>query len=224
MKKLLIIFTVAIAGSPFVSCKKMKDDIKDLKNQVTDLKNENDTLRNQLNGVENLIGSDEPMSATTTFQDSTGATRTVSGVYKLKGSDFYTNRMIKNSDGITYDVYVERIGDLGWDNEALIQFNYNPTTKAVKNVSGAHYWADADPYANRARYFATSAYYPNVGLTMSLTVDSLNMTTGATSIKFAAAGNSTWTNSSDGSYTPMHGKPVATNLTFVGKLKLFDTK
>jgi hypothetical protein len=222
MKRLLLILGVAIAGTPFVSCKKMKDDIKDLKNQVTDLKKENDTLKNQLNGIENLIISD-PISATTTFQDSTGATRTVSASYKLKGSDYYYQRMSKNSDGSSYDVYVERIGDLGWDNGATIQFNYNPTTKAVKNVSGAHFWADADPYGNSARYRATSTYYPNVGLTMSVTVDSLNLTTGATSIKFAASGNGTWTNSSDGYYSPMHGKPVTTNLTFVGTLKLFAT-
>jgi hypothetical protein len=221
MKKLLLILGVAIAGSPFVSCKKMKDDIKDLKNQVTDLKKDNDSLKNQLDGVEDLIISD-PISATTTFQDSTGATRTVSGSYKLKGSEFYS-RMIKNSDGTSYDVFVERIGDLDWDNYATIQFNYNPTTKAVKNVSASHYWTDADPYGNRARYYPTSTSYPNVGLTVSLTVDSLNLTTGSTSIKFAAAGNSTWTNSSDGYSSPMHGKPVTTNLTFVGKLKLFAT-
>ena len=222
MKKLLLILGVAIAGSPFVSCKKMKDDIKDLKNQVTDLKKENDTLKGQLNGVEDLIVAD-PISATTTFQDSTGATRTVSGTYKLKGSDYSSSHIIKNYDGASYDVYIERIGDFNWDNGAYIQFNYNPTTKAVKNVSGQHYWADYDPYWDYARYKPTSASVPNVGLTVSLTVDSLNMTTGATSIKFAASGNGTWTNSSDGYNTPMHGKPVTTNLTFVGKLKLFAT-
>jgi hypothetical protein len=221
MKKLLLVFGVAVAVSPFVSCKKMKDDIKDLKNQVTDLKKENDTLKNKVGGVEDLIFSD-PISATTTFQDSTGGTKTVSGVYNLMSSDFYSQRLVKNADNTTYSVYVSRAGDMGWDNGASIEFTYNPTTKAVTKVGGSHSWADADPYGNWVEYNPTDSYYTNPGLTMTVTVDSLNLTTGATSIKFAAAGNSTWTNSSSGWYSPMHGKPVATTLNFVGKLKLYS--
>ena len=222
MKKLVLIFGVLIAGSPFVSCKKLKDDIKDLQNQADDLQKQNDTLRNrhsalkdQLDGIANAIGSDEPITATTTFEDDNGATRTVSNTYKFKSTDYYTQSLLKNSDG-TYNIYVERFSDVEWYQSAWIRFTYNPTTKAVTAIEGEHYWSDADPYYN-------DAYYPNstyTGLTKTVTVDSLNLTTGATSIKFSASGTSDYTNSV-GSWTPNPGKPVSTKLTFVGKLKLF---
>src|SRR5688572_20561133 len=118
MKKLVIIFSVLIAGSPFVSCKKLKDDIKDLQSQVTDLRKQNDTLKNhnsilqkQLNRIDSSIGSNEPITTTTTFEDNNGATRTISGVYKFKASDYSTQRLTKNTDG-TYEVYIERFGDV----------------------------------------------------------------------------------------------------------------
>jgi hypothetical protein len=207
MKKYLLIFAVLIAGSPFVSCKKMKDDIKDLKNQVNELQKENDTLKNSL-------GSDEPIAATTTFEDDNGATRTVSGVYKFKGSDLYTQSLVKISD-TAYDVYIERYSQGGGEG-ASVEFTYNPATKAVKNVEGSHYWRDADDYTDRVRYYGTYT-----GLTKNLTIDSLNITTGAISLKFSAAGTSAYTSAVSYSYTPNQGKPVATNFSFVGKLKLF---
>jgi hypothetical protein len=223
MKKLVIIFGVLIAGSPFVSCKKMKDDIKDLKNQVTDLRNQNDTLKKHnstlqehLNGVINSLGSDEPISATTTFVDNIGSTRTVKGVYEFKAADYRTQNLVKNNDG-TYDIYIERFGDVEWYEGAWTSFTYNPTTKAVTNISGGHYWYDADSYYDNARY--EGGY---TGLTMSVTVDSLNLATGATSLKFSASGTGAYTSAIDWYYSPNQGKPVATNLTFVGKLKLFD--
>ncbi|MBO9198710.1 MULTISPECIES: cell division protein ZapB [Niastella] len=239
MKKLLIVFGVFIAGSPFVSCKKMKDDIKDLKNQVTDLKSQNDTLKNQnnnlkdqtdtlknrnsvlqekLNGVINSLGSDEPIAATTTFQDNTGATRTVIGSYKFKASDYSTQRAIKNSNG-TYYIYIERFSDVEWYEGAWTEFTYNPTTKAVTNASGGQYWSDADSYYDNARYEGS---YTGTGLTLNITVDNFNTATGAISMKFAAAATGTYTNAVDPWYTPNQGKSMSTNFTFAGKLKVFD--
>src|SRR5687767_11131340 len=94
MKKLFLIFGVLIAGSPFVSCKKMKDDIKDLKDQVN-------TLNRQL-------GADEPITATTTFEDKSGATRTVTGTYYFRSTvDYYTQALIKNSDS-SYNIRIDR--------------------------------------------------------------------------------------------------------------------
>jgi hypothetical protein len=215
MKKLVIIFGVLIAGSPFVSCKKLKDDIKDLQKEVTDLKNHNSALQEKLDGVASSLGSDEPISATTTFEDDNGKSITVTGIYKFKSSDYSTQRMIKNNDG-TYEIYIERFSDVSWNDGAWAQFTYNPTSKAVTNVSGGQYWDDADSYYDNAYY--TSSY---TGATMSVSIDSLNITTGATSLKFTGNATSTYTNSAPYYYVPNQGKPVSTNFTFVGKLKLF---
>ncbi|OQP61144.1 hypothetical protein A3860_05345 [Niastella vici] len=211
MKKLAIIFGVLIAGSPFVSCKKMKDDIKDLQSK-------NSALQEQLDGVVSSLGSNEPITATTTFTDDDGKTRTVTGVYKFKSSDHSTQSMTNNNDG-TYDIYIERFSDVSWNEGAYTSFTYNPTSKAVTNVSGGHYWSDADSYYDNAYYYGTGT-----GLTIGVTVDSLNMTTGATSIKFAASGTAAYTNSVSYWYSPNQGAPEATTFSFAGKLKLFSTK
>jgi hypothetical protein len=200
MKKLLIIFSVAIAVSPFVSCKKMKDDIKDLKDQVN-------TLNRQL-------GADEPITATTTFDDNTGATRTVKGTYYFKTTDYYSQRMIKNSDG-TYAIRIERFEGADGTDGAGVSFTYNPTTKAVTNISGSHDWTDADPYKNYVEYSGTYT-----GLTMTVTVDNLDVTTGAISVKFSASGTAAYT--AVVTDNPNPGKPCSTNFSFVGKLKIFD--
>jgi hypothetical protein len=219
MKKLLIVFGMFIAGSPFVSCKKMKDDIKDLKNQANELQKQNDTLKDKnsslqskLDGIANAIGSDEPITATTTFQDNSGANRTVTATYKFKSSDYYTQYMLDNGDG-TYYIYIERFSDVSWNEGVSASFNYNPTTKAVTNVYAQHYWNDADPYSNYAYY--VSGYS---GLTMNLSVESFNLTTGAISVKFNASGTDAYTTNYGG---PNSGKPVSTTFSFVGKVKFF---
>jgi hypothetical protein len=221
MKKLLIILSVLIAGSPFVSCKKMKDDIKDLQNQANDLQKQNDslrnshaTLKNQLDGIASAIGSDEPIAITTTFQDNNGATRTISGTYKFKSTDYYTQSMYKNNDG-TYEIYIERFNDITWNESVSVGFTYNPTTKAVTSLTAYHYWDDADSYSDYAYYYGTYS-----GLTKTLTIDNFDVTTGAISLKFSASGTGDYTNSTGNSPNP--GKPVTTNFTFAGKLKLFS--
>ena len=209
MKNLVIIFGVLIAGSPFVSCKKLKDDIKDLQHK-------NSQLQEQLNGVINALGSDEPISSITTFEDNDGKTRTVTGIYKFKSTDYSTQKMVKNSDG-NYEIYIERFSDVSWNDGAWTSFTYNPTTKAVTDVAGGQYWEDADNYYDNAYYYGT-----HTGLTKSVTIDSLNTTTGATSLKFSATGTGAYTGSVDYWYSPNQGKAVSTNFTFVGKLKSFN--
>jgi len=227
MKKLLIVFGVFAIGSSLVSCnKKLKDDINDLKSQVNDLKNQNDslktynsTLQQQMNGVINSLGSDEPITATTTFTDNSGATRTVTGTYRFKSSDYSTQKAVKNSDG-SYDIYIERFSDVSWYEGAWVSFNYNPTTKAVTNIQGGQYWDDADSYRNNAYYYSS---YSGTGLTLTITVNSFDTTTGAISMKFTGAGTADYTSSVSTSYSPNSGKPEATNFTFAGKLHIFTT-
>ncbi|OQP47442.1 hypothetical protein A4H97_08075 [Niastella yeongjuensis] len=229
MKKLLIIFGVFVIGSSLVSCnKKLKDDIDDLKSQVTDLKNQNDSLKTatdtlksyhdalqqQLKGVINSLGSDEPITAVTTFTDNSGATRTVTGVYKFKSTGYQTQMAIKNSDG-SYDIYIQRLSDVLGEEYAWVEFTYNPATKAITNYDGGQQWSDLDPYGDEAYY---NSSYGGAGLTFNVTVDSFNTTTGDISMKFAASTTAAYT----GGNIPNAGKPTSTNFTFTGKLTIFN--
>jgi hypothetical protein len=203
----------------------LKDDINDLKSQVNDLKNQNDTLKTynstlqqQLKGVINSLGSDEPITATTTFTDNAGTTRTVTGVYKFKSADYSTQKAVNNGDG-TYSIYVERFSDVSWYEGAWAQFTYNPTTKAVTSITGGQYWNDEDPYNDYAYYTSS---YGGTGLTLAITVDKFDTTTGDFSMKFAATGTAAYTSAISSGYSPNQGKPDATNFTFTGKLRIFS--
>lgn len=200
MKKLFLIFGVVIAGSPFVSCKKMKDDIKDLKNQV--------------NNLNRQLGADEPITATTTFEDNNGATRTVTGTYYFKSTDYYSSRMTKNSDG-TYNIRIERFEGADGTDGVDLQFAYNPTTKAVTSILGIHDWTDADPYKNYAQYSGTYS-----GLSMQVTIDKFDLETGDISLKFSASGTAAYTAAVTDNPNP--GKPCSTTFSFTGKLKAFE--
>jgi hypothetical protein len=191
---------VLIAGSPFVSCKKMKDDIKDLKDQV--------------NNLNRQLGADEPITATTTYEDKSGATRTVTGTYTFKSPDYYSQALIKNSDS-SYDVRIERYSSTDGTDAVALRFTYNPATKAVTKISGDHYWTDANSYKDYVEYYGTYA-----GLTMTVTVESLDLTTGAISVKFSASGTAAYT--AVVTDNPNPGKPCSSNFSFVGKLKAFD--
>jgi hypothetical protein len=219
MKKSLVILSLLVAGSTlFSSCnKKLKDDIKDLKQQVDELKKHNSELQEQVNGVENILGSNEPIIATTTFTDNNNTTRTVVGAYKFKAGNSSTQRMYDNGDG-TYDIYIERFSDVEWYEGAWVAFTYNPTTKAVTNKRGGQYWNDEDPYYNNARY---DENYITTGLTFSITVNSLNLATGEISLNFSASGTAEYTNAVVYYYVPNKGKPVSTTFSFTGKLKVF---
>ena len=191
--------------------------------KVGDLKKANDTLTKynselqlKLNGVLSSLGSDEPITATTTFQDNNGATRTVAGVYNYKSSDYNTQYLIKNDDG-TYSIYIERF-NMTWNEGAWTGFTYDPAKKQIANIRGGQYWGDYDPYENRVIYDGETG---TRGLSRSITIDSLNLTTGAISLKFSASATSEYTPAQSW-YVPNPGKPVSTTFSFAGKLKLFD--
>lgn len=201
MKKSLLIFGMLLAGSTFItSCTKdLKDDVKDLQGRV--------------NEVENLIGSNEPITATTTFTDNDNATRTVSDVYKFKASGLSTQYMIKNDDG-TYDVYIERFSDVDWNESAAIEFTYNPTTKAITGEQVYHDWDDLDAYGNFS--FFNEGYEGN---TINITIDKFDVNTGEVSVKVTASATGDYTSQY---YGPNPGKPVNTTLAFTGKLKVYE--
>lgn len=220
MKKPVLLFSILIAGAAtFTSCNKnLKDDIKDLKNQVDTLKKHNSELQEQVNGIESALGSNEPIAVTSTFVDDNNTTRTIKEVYKFKSSGAETQSLRENGDG-TYDIYIERFSDVEWYEGAWVAFTYNPTSKAITNKRGGHYWSDMDSYGDRTRFDEVS--YGGAGLTITITVNNINLATGEISLSFAASGTGAYTNTIHSYYCPNQGQPMSTSFSFTGKLKLF---
>ncbi|MGE5107339.1 MAG: hypothetical protein ACM3H8_07330 [Sphingobacteriales bacterium] len=206
MKTSTMILSALVAGTTlFSSCtKSLKNDIKDLKQDVAD--------------IQGSLGSNEPITATTTFVDDSDVTRTVTGIYKFKSGNAATQSMTRNPDG-TYAIYIERFSDVEWYEGAWASFTYNPTTKAVTNKIGGHYWDDQDPYYDRAKY---DENFFNTGLTMDIKVNNIDVATGDISISFSASGTSAYTTGVSYTWSPNQGKAVSTNFTFTGKLTIFS--
>jgi hypothetical protein len=223
MKKTVVIFSLLVAGAIlFPSCTKdLKNDIKKLKGQVDELKKDNQELKDQIDGIDSILGSNEPMDVTTTFVDDNGATRTVSGVYKFKSANAYTQWMINNGDG-TYHIHMQRFGDVGGGENAEIEFTYNPTTKLSTNKWIVHEWSDHDPYYNNVYYDGNNS--PGPAPVITITVNSFNPATGDISLNVSASGDAAYTSDVPYYWVPKAGKPVSTTLSFAGKLKLFTTE
>ncbi len=219
MKNRVVFFGgLLIASSLLTSCtKNLKNDVNDLKKQVDSLNKYNSELKGQVGNLHAILGNDEPIAAVTTFVDNNNATRKVEDVYKFKANNYSTQSMIKNDDG-TYDIYIERFSDVNWNEGALVGFTYNPVTKALSHKRGRHYWNNSDPYTSNARY--EEDYYSN-GLTLNITINHIDVTTGDISLNFSAAGTAAYTSGIYYYYVPNPGKPVSTSFTFSGKCKVF---
>lgn len=219
MKRSMLVFGILVAGSTFfTSCNKnLKDDVKSLKNQVEELQKHNSELQEKMNGVEDAIGSNEPIKVSTTFTDDDNKQRTVTGTYRFKTSGASTHYMRKNDDG-TYEIYIERIGDIDWNEGAWIGFDYNPSTKAITDLRAGHYWDGMDAYYHNVRY--SEGY--GTGLTNNLTINSIDVTTGDISIKYQGAGTADYTSQVPYYYCPNPGAPVSTSFEFAGKLRVYN--
>lgn len=212
MKKTVFFLSTLIAGaSMFTSCN------KDLKDDIKDLQKKNSELQEKVDGIEAVLGANEPILAVTTFTDNDNVTRKVEGTYKFKASNRETSSMVKNEDG-TYDIYIERFSDVEWYEGAWVAFTYNPTTKAVTHKRGGQYWDNADPFYDNARYDEDSY---STGLTLTITLNNIDVATGAISLNFTAAGTADYTNGVYYYYVPNQGKPVSTSFAFTGKLSVF---
>ena len=220
MKKPVLVFGMLVAGGlAFTSCNKnLKDDIKDLKSKVDTLNKHNSELQEQIDNIEVIFGANEPITATTTFTDNNNATKTIKESYYFKSTASQTQRMEQDENG-NYLIYIERFKDV-WSGDgggAWVAFTYNPTSKAITDKRGGHYWWDTDVYENRARY---SELDEENGLTINITIDKISTTTGEISLKFSATGNETYTDNI-GDNAPNPGKPMSTNFNFTGKLVVF---
>lgn len=220
MKRSFLVFSIFAAGSLFfTSCNKnLKDDVKSLKSQVEELKKHNSELQEKVTGFDDVLGTNEPIIATTTYTDDDNKTRTVKNESRFKASGANTHSLINNGDG-TYDIYIERFSDVNWDGGAWVAFTYNPTTKELTDQRGGHYWDDADPYYDNIRY--TRDYTSN-GLTVAITLKSIDLNTGDIALAFSASATGEFTSANPYYYVPNAGAPVSTTFEFAGKLRPFS--
>lgn len=168
-----------------------------------------DDLEDRLDKVENSLGTNEPISVNfkTTNYDDVEIVEKTSYLFKAKG---YNQYMEDNGDG-TYYVYVERFADVGWNEGAWVEFNYNPTTKEATNIESRIYFYDQfGNYLNPR--FSEDSY---VGNTTSLTVSSFNTETGAVNLTLDASTDATATNNE------FEGEPMSCSFSFKGKLEVF---
>ena len=200
MKKSLFILTILMAASSmFTSCnKKLKDDMSDLEKEIANLKG-------QVNDVKSILGSNEPITATTTFVDHNDSTRTITDTYKFKAGNNSTQSLKENYDG-TYDIYIERFSDVEWYEGAWVEFTYDPQTKTISDQRGGQYWDDEDAYRDYTRFYDEDC---------SITINSIDLKTGNISLSFSGTSN-------DSNYGPTaNGNDYTTKFNFTGKLKLF---
>lgn len=210
-----------LAGaSTFMSCNKdLKDDVKSLEQQVAELKKKNEALKDRTKANGELLGTDEPITATTTFEDIDGKPRTITGSYNLKQGNMITQSMVKTGEN-TYDVYIERFGDIRESQGVYVYFTYNTVTKAITDVAGSHYWDSPPPYQGIIRYATNWA----TGCAIDITLNRLDPQTGDVSLQFSATGTSDYTQQIWNAYNyfvPIANKPVSSQFSFTGKLAVF---
>lgn len=187
MKKTAILFGMLVAGSlAFTSCtKNLKDDVSDLKKEMDSLVKSNADLEGQVGGMEVILGANEPITAITTFTDNNNDTRTIKETYKFKSSNNQTQYAKVSNDG-KYRIYIERYGNYGWNEGAVVQFVYKPSTKEISGEIVRHYWSDEDNYTDRAYYGEVQADHS--GLKIDIIVNEFNTSTGEISLKVTASG------------------------------------
>lgn len=212
MKKPILILGIAIAGlTSLPSCtKNIKDDIKYLENQVDSLKKRNVALREQAKASQNILGSDEPITVTTTYQDDAGAEKKYQDTYNFKSGNYSTHYIVDMEDG-THEIYIERFSDVEWYEGAWIEFRYNPTTKEITQKRGGQYWSTP------TNWFNLNYTGGNTGCEVNIDLKSINMTTGEISLDFTgtATGNYAY-----GSRWPNPGVAHTTKFSFAGKLNV----
>lgn len=210
MKRSFVVFSaLVIAALSFSSCNKnLKDDIKDLQR-------ENSEMKEKLNGIANALGTDEPITVTTSFKDRDNVSRTVKETYSFKASGTSTQSMVKQPNG-KYDIYVERFSDVNWNDGAWVAFTYDPATKAITNKRGGHYWDDYGNYRSDA-YFNENNNIP--GLTFTVNIKNIDLTTGVISMDVTMAGTEEY--SQNAGDVPNSNSAVTTSFSFDGKLRVY---
>jgi len=166
-------------------------------------------LEDRLDKVENALGTDEPIRfnfTTTNYEDAEIAKN---ASYSFKSSSYYTSYMWDYGDG-EYYIFVQRLGDVTWEDDAWIEFNYNTVTKEVSNA--AAYLQFRDQSGQRIN----PTFDPdNAGHTFELKVHSFNGESGKIEVEVIASTDETASNNE------YEGKAMSVNMKFKGKLGVF---
>ncbi|MBO9635851.1 MAG: hypothetical protein J7578_22285 [Chitinophagaceae bacterium] len=200
----LVCFIFCLGVLSFSSCTKhLKDDLRRLQQQYDDLSHG--------------LGSDEPITATTTFKDKKGNAISITDTYRFKSANYQTQYMIKQADG-TYYIYFERFVDVQWNEGLAMSFIYNPATKEISRQQVFHYWDDNAEYNSFVQY--NVAQYSD-GLKFDLNLRELDVSTGNISLDVKIEGTEVYTKTAPSYYVPVVGSPVSTSFSFTGKLGIF---
>ncbi len=168
-----------------------------------------DDLEDRLDKIESALGTNEPLSIdfeSTNLED-VGIIEKTSYLFKSGG---YNEYIRDNGDG-TYDVYIERFGDVNWNEGAWIFFEYEASTQETSNESAGVYFYDQ--FGRNVNPTFSNEY---TGNTFSLDVQSINIETGAVNVSVSASTDETATNNE---YT---AKPMSCQFSFSGTLKVFE--
>lgn len=218
MKKLFI--TLLIAPLIFASCnKKLKKEMDELEQEVAaqkaqseNLQAQNTNLQNQINNVNSLLGSNEPVTITTTFQDNSNITRNVSNVFSFKSSNYSTQYMQENGNG-TYDVYIERFGDVEWEEGARLSFVYDPSNGAITSPYMTHYWSWNISGYNNYAYYSGGTPAPVINITLN----KISTTTGEIDLTATASVVDGYNGA-----VPNAGKACSSTFSFKGTLGVMN--
>jgi len=213
MKRPLLIIGITLVGALLLpSCtKSLKDDVNYLEGQVDSLKKRNAALREQAKATQNILGADEPITATTTYKDANGVDKTYKDTYSFKSGNAYTQLMVRQTSG-QYYVYIERFSDIDWYEGAWLEFLYDPTSKEISQKIGGQYWAS--PWGYKSTYYKGT----DAGCQLNINLKSINTASGEISLDFTGTATAAYT--ANNTRWPAPGQAHATQFSFTGKLSV----
>ncbi len=173
------------------------------------LKGDLEDLEKQLADLEKALGSNEPLAidfATTNSNDVPVVKKTS---YGFKSLYYYSNYMEDNQDG-TFDIYIERFGDVDWNEGAWIYFEYDEATETFSGEQAGVYFRD------QFRTNINPYFDPDLsGHTFEFKLNSINTTTGQVSVSINASTDNTAANNE------YSGKPMTCTFAFNGILPIY---
>lgn len=220
MKNSVNIARILIAGSlAFTSCTKdLKNDISNLKKNAAAQHSKIDSIAERMDNIDIILGANEPITVTTTFADDNNSTRTIKGTYSFKSSNNVTQFARAQEDG-SYLIHVERYLGIYSEERVSVLFRYDPASKEITQKEVVHEWDDADSYFDNASY---GDYYANhEGLSINISVNNFNTTTGEISLAVAASGNADYATLMHYYNRSPNNTPYSTSFSFTGKVKIF---
>jgi hypothetical protein len=173
------------------------------------LKGDLEDLEKQLADLEKALGSNEPLVINFSTMNSNDIAVEKNASFGFKSLSSYSNYMEDNDDG-TFEIYIERFGDIEWTEGAWIYFEYDANTDTFSDEQAGVY------FYNQFRQWTNPYFDPDItGNTFEMTINSINTTTGQISVSINA---STDNAASNNEYS---GKPMSCSFTFNGKLPIF---